>query len=135
MDRDKKTQASANKDILFKDLKYKIIDALYKVHKELGPGHNEDIYHKAIARELENRNINFKEKEYLAVEYKGQEIGEYKSDFIIEDKVILEIKVVPVTTEEMFDQTFYYLKGANYKLMLLANFSSGELVIKQKSYA
>lgn len=135
MGRNKKAQVNADKGILSKDLKYKIIDALYKVHKELGPGHNADIYHRAIAGELENRNINFKEKEYLAVEYKGQEIGEYKSDFIIEDKVILEIKVVPVTTEEMFDQIFYYLKGANYKLMLLANFGTGELVIKQKSYA
>ena len=134
MSRVKKTRIGADKDMLCKGLKYKIINALFKVHNELGSAHKEDVYHKAVARELENRNIKFKEEEYLSVEYKGQSIGEYKPNFIIEDKVVLEIKAVPRIAKEKFDQMFYYLKGTNYKLMLLANFGTGKLVVERRSY-
>jgi GxxExxY protein len=117
---------------LYKDLTYKVIGALYEVHNELGPVHKENIYHKAVAIELKNRNIKFEEENSLPVRYKSQKIGAYKPDFVIEDKVILEIKAVPMITKAMFDQIFYYIKGTNYRLVLLANFGTSKLIVKRR---
>lgn len=109
---------------LYKNLTYKIIGALYAVQNELGPVHKENIYHKALVIEFADKRINFVEEKSLPVKYKNKTIGSYKPDFIIEDKVILEIKAVPVITKTMMDQIYYYVRGTKYKLVLLANFGT-----------
>ena len=119
---------------LYKDLTYKIIGALYAVHNELGSVHKENIYHKAVVIELKDRNINFEEEKSLLVKYKDRRIGVYKPDFIIEDKVVLELKAVPMITKVILDQIFYYIRGTNYKLVLLANFGTSKLTIKRRIY-
>ena len=119
---------------LYKDLTYKIIGALYAVHNELGPVHKENIYHKAIALEFKESAINFEEENSLPVKYKGKKIGSYRPDFIIEDNVILEIKAVPMITKSMMDQIYYYVKGTQYKLVLLANFGTKRLSVKRRIY-
>jgi GxxExxY protein len=121
-------------DYIYKDLTYKIIGCLYEVHKELGSVHKEIIYHKAVAIELKDRNIPFTEEKAIGVEYKGKRIGIYRPDFIIDDKVILEIKAVPVITKFMQDQVYYYVKGTQYKLVLLANFGTSKVTIKRLIY-
>ena len=100
-------------DGLYRDLTYRIIGCLYNVHKELGSGHKEVIYHKAVAIELEDNNIPFAEEKAIDVKYKGKKIGVYRPDFIIDEKVILEIKVAPVIAKAMQDQVYYYIKGRN----------------------
>jgi len=119
---------------IYKDLTYKIIGAIYDVHKELGSVHKESIYHKAIAIELYERGIPFVEEKSIDVQYKGKKIGTYKPDFIIEDKVILEIKVAPAITRAMKDQVYYYVKGTKYKIVLLANFGASKVGIKRLIY-
>ncbi len=121
-------------DGLYKDLTYKIIGALYEVHRELGCVHKEIIYHKAVAIELTDKEIAFVEEKPLDVKYKGKKIGVYRPDFIIEDKVVLEIKVVPAITRAMQDQAYYYVKGTRYKLVLLANFGTPKVGIKRLIY-
>ncbi len=126
---------STNKEGLYKDLTYKIIGALYEVHNELGSVHKESIYHKAVALEFKLKGLDFVEEPQLPVEYKGKKIGVYKPDFIIENKVVLEIKVAPMITKSMFDQIFYYIRGTKYKLVLLANFGTTRLTIKRRIYS
>ena len=121
-------------EYLYKDLKYKIIGALFEVHKNLGPVHKENIYHEAIKIELKLQDIPFVEEKALEAKYKGQKIGVYRPDFIIDDKVILEIKAVPILTNTMVDQAYYYVKSSKYKLVLLANFGANKLVIKRRIY-
>jgi GxxExxY protein len=65
---------------------------------------------------------------------KGKKIGAYRPDFIIDDKVILEVKVAPAITKAMRDQVYYYVKGTNYKLVLLANFGTSKVGIKRLIY-
>ena len=125
---------STNKEGLYKDLTYKIIGCLYEVHKELGAVHKEIIYHKAVAIELDNKKIPFSEEKLIDVKYKGKRIGVYKPDFIIDDKVILEIKVAPAITNAMRDQVYYYVKGTRYKLVLLANFGTSKVGVKRLIY-
>ncbi len=134
MSTDLKTQMGTDKDGLYKDLTYKIIGALYEIHNELGPVHKESVYHKAVAIELRNRKIDFKEEKSLAVTYKGQKIGVYKPDFVIEDRVILELKAIPIIPKEMYNQIYYYIKGTKYKLVLLANFGTNRLTVKRRIY-
>jgi GxxExxY protein len=125
-----------DKDIeyLYKDLTYKIIGVIYEVHKELSNVHKEIIYQKAISIELSERGITFVEEKPIDVKYKGKKIGIYKPDFIIDDKVILEIKVAPAITKAMNDQVYYYVKGTKYKLVLLANFGTNKVGIKRLIY-
>ena len=137
MSTDKKAQMitdKKDKDYIYKDLTYEIIGCLYEVQKELGSVHKEIIYHKAIALELKNREIQFLEEKSIDVKYKGKKIGLYRPDFIIDDKVILEIKVAPLITKAMKDQVYYYVKGTKYKLVLLANFGTSKVDIKRLIY-
>jgi len=121
-------------DYLYKELTYQIIGCLYEVHKELGSVHKEIIYHKAIAIELDRQNIPFIEESSVDVKYKDKKIGLYRPDFIIDGKVILEIKVAPMITKAMQDQVYYYVKGTKYKLVLLANFGTSKVGIKRLIY-
>ena len=119
---------------LYKDLTYKIIGALYEVHKELGSVHKEVVYHKAVAIELSNRKIDFVDERSLDVKYKGERVGVYRPDFIIDDKVIVEIKATPFITKAMQGQVFYYIRGSKYKLVLLVNFGTSRMGIKRLIY-
>lgn len=113
---------------------YEIIGAVYDVHKELGSIHKEIIYHKALAIELIERGIPFVEEKSINVTYKEKKIGVYRPDFIIDDKVILEIKAVPAITKAIKDQVYYYVKGTKYKLVLLVNFGIVKVGIKRLIY-
>jgi GxxExxY protein len=126
--------ADKDTDYIYKELTYKIIGVIYDVHKELGSVHKEIIYHKAIAIELSEKGIPFVEQKPIDVKYKGKKIGIYKPDFIIDDKVILEVKVAPAITKVMKDQVYYYVKGTKYKLVLLANFGTSKVGIKRLIY-
>lgn len=119
---------------LYKDLTYKIIGALFEVHKNLGCVHKENIYHEAIKIELKLQGLPFEEEKALEVKYKGHKIGVYRPDFIIDDKVILEIKAVPAIVKSMVDQMYYYVKGSGYKIALLANFGTSKLIVKRRIY-
>ncbi len=119
---------------IYKDLTYKIIGVIYDVHKELGSVHKEIIYHKAIAIELSEKGILFVEEKPIDVKYKGKKIGIYKPDFVIDDKVILEIKVAPAITKAMKEQVYFYVKGTKYKLVLLVNFGMRKVGIKRLIY-
>lgn len=134
---DKKEQTGTDKkeDYIYEDLTYKLIGVIYNVHKELGSVHKEIIYHNAIAIELSEKGVAFVEEKPIDVKYKGKKIGIYKPDFIIDDKVILEIKVAPVITKAMKDQIYYYVKGTKYKLVLLVNFGTSKVGIKRLIYS
>lgn len=126
--------AEENAEYIFENLTYKVIGVLYEVHKELGSVHKEIIYHKAIAIELAEKEIPFVEEKPIDVRYKGKKVGVYMPDFVIDDKVILEIKVAPAITKAIRDQVYYYVKGTSYKLVLLANFGTSKVEIKRLIY-
>ena len=120
--------------ILYKDLSYKLTGCLFKVYNELGPGHKEDVYHKALKIELDEQKINYTSKKRLTIKYKNKVVGVYEPDFIIEDKIILEIKSALCIHKVYELQLYYYLKGANYKLGYLVNFGSEEIEIRRRIF-
>ncbi|MFH1402018.1 MAG: translation elongation factor 4 [Patescibacteria group bacterium] len=118
-------------ELLYKDLSYKIRGAVFEVRKKLGLGHKEMVYHKALEIELKKRGIFTKSEPVIPVIYEGKKIDVYQPDFIIEDKIIVEIKALPEIGKPQNEQVWTYLKGSEYKLALLVNFGSKDLEIKR----
>jgi len=104
---------------------------MYKVHKTLGPGHKESVYHRALAKEFELQKITYETEKTLPVVYEGVKVGNYRPDFIVDDKVLIELKAVPFLPIQAERQLTYYLRGTSYKLGLLVNFGSSSLTIKR----
>jgi len=109
--------------VIYPELSYKIVGALFEVHKEMGSGHHEKYYQKATSEELSRRLIKFQEQVYLPLIYKDKVVGRLYIDFLIENKIILEIKKGENFSKKHIDQVMSYLKNKNCKLAILANFS------------
>lgn len=127
------TQNNAE-EFLYSDLTYKIRGAIFSVRKNLGLGHKEQVYHNALEIEFKNVGLKFESKKNIPIKYEGQNIGVYQPDFIIEDKIIIELKALPEIGRPQIEQLWSYLKGCDYKLALLVNFGSGDLEIKRIIY-
>ncbi|MFH1201777.1 MAG: GxxExxY protein [Candidatus Omnitrophota bacterium] len=117
--------------ILYKELSYKLVGCFYKVYNTLGPGHKEEIYHKALKIEFDKQKIRYNSKRRLKVEYEGKEVGFYEPDFIIEDKIVVELKSVLHMPKVFELQLYHYLKGSEYKLGYLVNLGSDKIEIKR----
>ncbi|MFZ5366074.1 MAG: GxxExxY protein [Patescibacteria group bacterium] len=120
--------------ILYEDLTYKLIGFAMGIHNELGSIHKEAVYQNAFAQELKTAGIPFKREEVLPVNFKGKEIGSYKPDFVVDEKVVVEIKAVEFLPQKAEVQLSYYLKGTKYRVGLLLNFGSPKLQIKRRIY-
>lgn len=139
MTADTKAQMTADKTsqdgkYLYKDLTYKIRGAFYEVYNTLGPGFKEEVYHRALAKEFQLNEVPCREKVRLSVHYKGETVGIYEPDFIVDDKVIVEIKSL-INMPSVFEtQLFYYLKGTDYRLGFLVNFGATTLDIRRRVF-
>ncbi|MBI2012878.1 MAG: GxxExxY protein [Candidatus Colwellbacteria bacterium] len=114
-----------------KELSYKIAGALFEVYNNLGGGYQEKYYQRAVAQELKNRDIKFIEQVQVPLKFKGSSVGRYFLDFLIEEKVILEIKVADKFYPRDIKQVLAYLKTANLDLGILANFTRSGLKLKR----
>ena len=118
-------------DLVYPELSFAINGVLFEVFKEIGGGHLEKYYQKAVAIELKNKNIKFTEQHYVPVEYQGENIGKYYLDFLIEDKIVLELKRGIFVPANLIQQTKKYLSALNLKLALIACFTNKGVVIKR----
>lgn len=115
------TRINSNK-IVLAELSYKIIEILFKVHNELGSSLLEKYDQRAVAKELSRQNIRFIQELAIDLDYQGISIGRYKLDFIVEGKIILELKANKFTDPRFFKQVLTYLKTTHLPLAVLANF-------------
>src|SRR3989344_4469006 len=128
------TQNNAESKLLYNDITYKIRGAVSEVRKRLGLGHKEIVYHKALEIEFAKNGLSFESEKIIDIFYESKKIGTYTPDFVIENKVILELKDLPETGKPQEQQIWSYLKGCDYKLALLINFGSKDLEIKRIVY-
>ncbi|HRV94590.1 MAG TPA: GxxExxY protein [Anaerolineae bacterium] len=112
------------------DVTARIIAAAQEVHRQLGPGFEEVIYQRALARELPTHNLDFSREVWIDVHYKGERVGKKRVDFII-DAVMVEIKAKAELQPVDHVQTLSYLKASGYKVGLLINFGGTKLMIKR----
>lgn len=110
-------------DLVFPELSFKIVGCAYEVFNELGPGHTEKNYQKAMAVMFEERKVSYKEQVYYPLRFKDRIIGKGFLDFLIEEQVILELKKDQTFTKTHIDQVLNYLKLSNLKLAILLNFT------------
>jgi len=116
----------------FKDETYKIIGAAMEVHKVLGHGFLEGVYHDALMVELKKRNIPFKSEAPLPVRYKGVLLSRsYIADLICYDKIIVELKALSSLTSDHDSQVLNYLKASGNEIGLLLNFGTSSLEYKR----
>lgn len=122
-------------DLLYKEESYAIIGRCMEAHNQLGHGFAEIIYKDALMIEFKNEGIDYeREKEYDVV-YKGHILPrKYYADFVVFDKIILEVKCVAALTDEHYSQVINYLKVSGNKLGLLVNFSRNKLETKRIIY-
>ena len=118
-------------NLIYKDESYQIIGKCFEVHNNLGPGFLEIVYKDALEYELTKSGIPYeREKEYI-VNYKGIILPhKFYADFIVFDKIILEIKAVSGIADEFIAQAINYLRISQNKLALIVNF--GELKLNSK---
>ncbi len=118
-------------EILYKELSYAVVGAAMEVHQHLGASFLEKVYQKALAHELTLRKIPFVQYKPLPVTYKGLLVGEYEADFMVDGKIILEIKAVSSLHPAHEAQAMHYLASTGYRLALLLNFGKESLQQKR----
>ena len=104
-----------------------------EVHKVLGPGFNEEVYHRSLERELTLRDIPFVSERRIVVAYKDAPVAEYFLDLVVDQSIILELKAVSQLASVHEAQLLSYLKASRLQLGILINF--GEASLKSKRIA
>ncbi len=118
-------------ELVYKDLSYKIIGILYDVHNKIGGGHKEIYYHHAVKMALDQNNLGYKEELFLPLIYNKKKIGKYFIDFLIENKIVLELKRGDYFNKQDINQVYGYLQSSKLTLGILANFTKHKVRIKR----
>jgi GxxExxY protein len=117
-------KTTMKKDLLYPELSYSIMRAVFEVHNHLGPGFTEDIYENALAMELEIQGIPFERQKQIQVHYKGHYVGTYRLDMVLDHKITLELKAVAELKEIFGAQLDSYLHATGLQLGILINFGT-----------
>jgi len=120
--------------LLYRDLTYRIREAVFNLRKELGTGHKEIVYQRALAEAFDAAKLSFSRETQIPVMYRNKKVGTYVPDFIIEDKIIVELKALPYVGPKEKKQLWHYLKGSPYRVALLVNFGNERATIDRVVY-
>lgn len=120
-----------DRKLIYADLTYRLRGAIFNVYNELGYGHKESVYQKALIKELEVRGIPYGHELGLDVIYQGEMVGSYRPDLVIDGEIIIEIKAVEIMPKAFENQLINYLKTTGFSLGLLINFGAPKLYIKR----
>jgi GxxExxY protein len=120
-------------ELKYQDITEKIIGAAFEVHKFLGNGFQEVIYQRALAIELERCWLSYQREIEQDIYYRDvpEPIGRRRADFVVENKVLIELKAVSELNEAHLAQALNYLKAYRLEVGLLINFGSKSLEFKR----
>jgi GxxExxY protein len=116
-------QLGVTERVLYAELSHAIVGAAIEVHRHLGPGKLESTYQSALDEELSLRGIPHRGQVPIALRYKGRDVGSFVLDFIVDDKVVLELKAVERQHAVHKAQVLSYLHATKLRLGLLINFN------------
>jgi len=109
-------------DYKYSDITKEIIGAAYEVHNTLGSGFLEKVYQNALMVELKLRKIGAEAEKPITVHYRGEMVGNYIADIVVEDKIIVEVKAIKALSEIHEVQLVNYLTATGIEVGLLLNF-------------
>jgi GxxExxY protein len=113
------------------DITYQINGAVFEVNNILGSGFLEKVYENALIVELRKRGLKADAQAPIKIRYKGEQVGEYFADILVEEIVIIELKVVEQLQKIHEAQLLNYLKATGIKIGLLVNFKYPKAEIRR----
>ena len=117
--------------IIEKELVYKINSCVFEVYRELGHGFLERVYEKALLIEFNSQRLKAQAQVPIQVYYKGEIVGDYYADLVVEDKVIIELKAQEHLNKAHEAQLLNYLKATKIEVGLLVNFAYPKATVKR----
>ena len=119
--------------LVYGNLTEKLIGLFYEIHFQYGAGQKESLYRNAVEEKLQLNSIPYKKEVQIKVksEDTNKILGLSRMDFVIDDKIVLELKAIKFTPTKMEQQIYSYLKNSHYKIGLLVNFGSSRLYIRR----
>lgn len=117
--------------LVYPDLSYKIVGIAFKVYNSMGFGHRKKYIQRAFEEELKNEKIKYIREREIDLTYNDKVIGKYFLDFIVENKIIIELKVVSNIKNIRIKQVLEYLNATNLKLAILIYFTKQGIVYKR----
>ena len=120
-------------ELKYQDITGKIIGCAFEVHKFLGNGFQEVIYQRALSWEFEQAGLTFQREISQDIFYKNlqEPIGKRRADFVVENKVLIEMKALKELEDVHLNQVLNYLKTYKLEIGLLINFGSKSLEFKR----
>jgi len=120
-------------ELLYKQESYIIQGVAFEIYKKFRNRHKEKIYHNSFYYGLKDNSLNAEKEKRIDICYNGRKVGTYTPDLVVEDKILIELKVKPRLAQDDIKQFWHYLKGSNYKLGYLINFgaSNGVQIIRR----
>ena len=113
------------------DLSYQIRACIFEVYRVLGGGFLEKVYERALLKELRDRGIRAHSQVPIAVCYKGQVVGEYYADLVVEAAVVLELKAQESLPRFCEGQLINYLRATGKRLGFLVNFAGPRATVRR----
>lgn len=111
------------RQLIYPELSYRIIGLTFKVFNDTGYGMNEKYYQKALAIALEKERINFKREQFVQLVYQDKKVGSYFLDFVVDGKIVVELKTRHRLGYIHVKQVVGYLKTTGHKLAILIYFT------------
>ena len=109
-----------------------IIGCCFKVHRELGPGYNETVYHNALNLLFDNEGLKYESEKEFDVFFSNKKVGSFRADLVVQDEVIVETKSLSGNIPILFQrQLISYLKASGIKTGLLVNFGNKSCQVKR----
>lgn len=118
-------------ELIFKDESYEIMGCCFEIFNNLGPGLRESSYQKALEKIFSERKISYKSQQYVPNKIGQKVVGRNYLDFLVDDKIAIEIKAGDHFFRKDIDQLYSYLKSTNLQLGLLINFTKDGVLSKR----
>jgi len=110
----------------------RIIGCCFKVHKYLGPGFNEKVYHNALKLLFDKEGLRYESEKEFEVYFQNKKVGSFRADLVVQNEVIVEIKSISGNLPVLFQhQLISYLKASDIHIGLLINFGNKSCQVKR----
>ena len=117
--------------MIYQEITGEIIGCAMEVHRHLGPGFQEYVYQRALEVELSNKKISRKREADIKIYYKGEYIALRRVDFLVDEKITVELKARTDLDDIQLAQAINYLEASHYPVGLLINFGAKSLQFKR----